>query len=227
MATTDVALERTSLSRSGAIRPTTRRSNPGGPRGARIDSIFGRAAAAAQPDHSDAVRVWNLHAVDALVNAPTAPIPGAGQTPRVSQLHLAIMHGAVYDAVNSIDGGYQPVSTRPPTGVAVGFAGGRGCNGRSSGARRARVTPPLSQVVRDRLDALYAETLAGIPDGSAKPDGIAAGAAAARAPGLVVGRDHVVLYSIADWPRAFVSGDDMQAARRRCRSRWRCPASST
>ncbi len=41
--------------------------------------------------------------------------------------------------------------------------------------------PPLPQAVRDRLDVLYADTLATIPDGAAKTDGIAAGAAAAAA----------------------------------------------
>jgi hypothetical protein len=41
--------------------------------------------------------------------------------------------------------------------------------------------PPLPQVVRDRLDVLYADALAGIPDGAAETDGIAAGAAAAEA----------------------------------------------
>ena len=41
--------------------------------------------------------------------------------------------------------------------------------------------PPLPQVVRDRLDGLYVDALAGIPDGAAKTDGIAAGAAAAAA----------------------------------------------
>ena len=42
-------------------------------------------------------------------------IPGAGQTPPVSQLHLAMVQGAVYDAVNAIDGGYQPyLADLPP-----------------------------------------------------------------------------------------------------------------
>ena len=44
------------------------------------------------------------------------------------------------------------------------------------------LVPALPQVVRDRLDALYAETLADIPNnGTSKEDGIAAGAAAAAA----------------------------------------------
>ena len=33
---------------------------------------------------STAVLDWNLNAINALVNAPTAAIPGAGQTPPVS-----------------------------------------------------------------------------------------------------------------------------------------------
>ena len=57
---------------------------------------------------NDAVLDWNLNAVNALVNAPAAATPGAGQTPPVSMLHLAMVQGAVYDAVNMIDGGYQP-----------------------------------------------------------------------------------------------------------------------
>ena len=41
--------------------------------------------------------------------------------------------------------------------------------------------PPLPQEIRDRLDALYADALAGIPDGDPKAEGISAGAAAAAA----------------------------------------------
>ena len=68
-----------------------------------------------RPEHSDAVRVWNLHASDALINATGAATPGAGQAPPVSQLHLAMVQGAVYDAVNAIVGGYQPYLPDLPT----------------------------------------------------------------------------------------------------------------
>ena len=50
-----------------------------------------------------------------------------------------------------------------------------------SSASASLPVPALPQVVRDRLDGLYAGALAGIPDGAAKTDGIAAGAAAAAA----------------------------------------------
>jgi hypothetical protein len=121
--------------------------------------------------------------MDALVNAPTAPVPGAGQTPPVSALHLAMVQGAVYDAVNSIDGGHQPylagLPDAPATAsqeAAVATAAHDVLVGLGIG-----VVPPLPQVVRDRLDAELAAELAGIPDGDTKTDGIAAGAAAAAA----------------------------------------------
>jgi hypothetical protein len=139
--------------------------------------------AAASPENSGAVRDWNLHAVNALINAPTAPTPGAGQSPPVSALHLAMVQGAVYDAVNAIDGGHQPyLAGLPPASpaasqdAAVATAAHHVLVGLGIG-----LVPPLPQVVRDRLDALYADSLAAIPDDAAKTDGIAAGAAAASA----------------------------------------------
>lgn len=146
-------------------------------------SVLGAAPATAQSEHSDVVRVWNLHASDALINAPTAPTPGAGQAPPVSQLHLAMVQGAVYDAVNAIVGGYQPyLPDLPPVSPAASqeAAVATAAHDVLVGLGIAPV-PPLPQVVRDRLDALYAAALAGIPDGAAKTEGVAAGAAAAAA----------------------------------------------
>ena len=39
----------------------------------------------------------------------------AGQPPPVSVLHFAMVHGAVYDAVNAIDRGHQPYLVQPPS----------------------------------------------------------------------------------------------------------------
>ena len=55
---------------------------------------------------ADAVTDWNLNATNALIVT-------AGQAPPVSVLHLAMVHGAVYDAVNAIDGGYEPYLVSP------------------------------------------------------------------------------------------------------------------
>lgn len=148
-----------------------------------LASVLGPAPAVADSEHSDAVRVWNLHASDALINAPTAATPGAGQAPPVSQLHLAMVQGAVYDAVNAIVGGYQPylpdLPAAPPS-ASQDAAVATAAHDVLVGLGIAPV-PPLPQVVLDRLDALYAAALAGIPDGDSKTEGVAIGAAAAAA----------------------------------------------
>lgn len=148
-----------------------------------VAPALGAAPAVAQPQHSDAVRVWNLHASDALINPTGADIPGAAQAPPVSQLHLAMVQGAVYDAVNAIVGGYQPyLPDLPPASpsasqdAAVATAAHHVLVGLGIG-----LVPALPQVVRDRLDGLYTAALASIPAGDAKTEGVAAGAAAAAA----------------------------------------------
>ena len=148
-----------------------------------VATVLGAPPAVAQSEHSDAVRVWNLHASDALINAPTAVTPGAGQAPPVSQLHLAMVQGAVYDAVNAIVGGYQPYLPElpPASGSASQDAAVATAAHHVLVGLGIAPVPPLPQVVRDRLDALYTAALADIPDGDAETDGVAAGAAAAAA----------------------------------------------
>ena len=136
---------------------------------------------AAAPQNPGTVRDWNAHALAALVNPATAAVPGAGLAPTVTAINMAMVQGAVYDAVNSIDRGHQPylagLPLASPTAsleAAVATAAHHVLLGIGGGA-----VPPLPQVVRDRLDALYAAELLGITDGPAKGQGIAAGEAAA------------------------------------------------
>ncbi len=139
-----------------------------------------QSAYAGPPD--DAVLDWNLNAVNALVNAPTAAIPGAGQSPPVSMLHLAMVQGAVYDAVNMIDGGYQPYH--------AGLPSAPGSASRAAAVATAAhhvlvgmvIVPALSATIVTRLNTLYADSLAAATtqDGAtAVSAGVAAGAAAA------------------------------------------------
>jgi len=61
---------------------------------------FLTALAAPALARADTVTQWNLNATNALLVA-------AGQPPQVSVPHLAMVHGAVYDAVNAIDGEHE------------------------------------------------------------------------------------------------------------------------
>jgi hypothetical protein len=149
-------------------------------------AIPATTSAAQSPSSADTVQEWNRHAMNALINAnsPTAPIPGAGQAPQVSALHLAMVQGAVYDAVNSIDGGHQPyLAGLPPASDSASkkAAVATAAHHMLVGLRREDLKAPvLPQVVQDWLNVKYAESLAGIPGGAAKVDkGVAAGAAAA------------------------------------------------
>ncbi len=113
---------------------------------------------------ADAVRDWNLNASTAL----------AAQDARVSVLHLAMVHGAVYDAVNAIDRGHRPYLVSPrakpwdsPDAAAATAA--------------YRVLVGIVPEQKPALEALYASSLAAIPDGPMKAGGIHAGETAAAA----------------------------------------------
>ena len=64
--------------------------------------------AVTEPD--DMVLRWNTIAVAAIGNRRRdgGTPPGLGQVPPLAPIHLAMVQGAVYDAVNAIDGGHEP-----------------------------------------------------------------------------------------------------------------------
>ena len=126
---------------------------------------------------------WNLHASEALINAPTAGTPGAGQTTPVASLHLAMVQTAVFDAVNMIDRGYVPYLDdlpQAPRSASTPAAVATAAHHVLVGLGIAPV-PSLPPAVINRLNTLYTDALAGIPDGPEKTAGIEAGAAAAAA----------------------------------------------
>ena len=65
-------------------------------------------SAAAASKSADMVLEWNLNAVNAIGNASTATPPGLGQPPPPSVIHLAMVHGAMYDAVMAIVRTHEP-----------------------------------------------------------------------------------------------------------------------
>jgi hypothetical protein len=126
------------------------------------------ALAAPVTAHADAVTDWNLNASNAIF------VTGA-QPPQLSVPHMAMVHGAVFDAVNAIDGGYEGylISSRLATPADSKEA--------AAATAAYRVLLSIVPVQKPVLDAQYAASLAGIPDGSSKTRGIAVGEAAAAA----------------------------------------------
>jgi hypothetical protein len=116
--------------------------------------------------------------------ASTAIMSTAGQPPHAAVLSLAMEQGAVYDAVNAIDGGHHPYLVAPPA-----RSGDSEEAAAATAAFRVLVgfperVPPLIGVVAAQLSTLqplYDASLATVPDGPAKTDGIAVGEAAAAA----------------------------------------------
>jgi hypothetical protein len=117
------------------------------------------------PARADVVTDWNGYAATALGAT-------AGQTGPVSVLHLAMVHGAMYDAVNAIHRRYQPYLRAPRA---------RRSYSRNAAAATAayRVLSALLPAQQPALDALYATSLASVPQGRAREGGITVGAATA------------------------------------------------
>jgi len=137
---------------------------------------------------NDAVRVWNERAIVTLTNGNTAATPGAMFPPPVAFIHLAIVQGAVYDAVNAIKGGHDPYlkGLKAPTSASKGAAASTAAHHVLIGLvdqapLTATLTADVKTAIKARLDAEYASSLAEIPAGQAKAKGIEVGAAAAAA----------------------------------------------
>jgi hypothetical protein len=128
---------------------------------------------------------WNAIASTAIMAAPPQ---GAGQPPHAAPLSLAMVQGAVYDAVNAIDGGHQPYLVAPPatSGASKDAAAATAAFCVLVGSSDDDPTDPceLPGLFPGQFSALkpaYDTSLASVPDGSAKDDGVEVGEAAATA----------------------------------------------
>jgi PAP2 superfamily len=134
---------------------------------------------------------WNAIASTAIM-AP--PPQGAGQPPQAAVLSLAMVQGAVYDAVNAIDGGHRPYLISPPASIEGSKEDAESAAAASAAFRVlvgfAELCDPdpavpcalrgLFPAQRSILRPVYEASLAAVPDGSAKDDGVAIGEAAAK-----------------------------------------------
>ena len=100
---------------------------------------------------ADTVTDWNGHASTALYNT-------AAQAPTVGTLHMAMVHGAMYDAVNAIDGQYEPYV----------YPGRRAAYWASKDAAAAtaayRVLASIVPSQQAQLEQLYHASLASVPE---------------------------------------------------------------
>jgi hypothetical protein len=119
----------------------------------------------AAADVPDQVLAWNLHAYNELIGVKA-------QSPVVAVLHLAMVHGAIYDAVNAIDGGYGPYLGAPEAKDSYS-------EDAAAAAAGYRVLLNLLPDREPQLTPYYVASLALIPDGEAEDGGVATGEAAA------------------------------------------------
>jgi hypothetical protein len=121
-------------------------------------------ASASAVDVPDQVLAWNQHAIDELIGTQ-----GAG-----AMQYLAPVHGAMYDAVNAIEGGYDPYLVAPPAEPTY--------------SKDAAAATAAYQVLlwllpgrATQLAQYHSDSLALIPDGPDEQGGIEVGMAAAQA----------------------------------------------
>ncbi|HEY7795436.1 MAG TPA: vanadium-dependent haloperoxidase [Gaiellaceae bacterium] len=117
---------------------------------------------------ADTVTDWNAHASNALMTV-------AAQAPTVSTIHMAMVHGAVYDAVNAIDRSHRhylyftnrvlPKASKDAAAATAAY----------------RVLVSIVPAQQPALEPLYQASLAAIPDSSAKTAGIQYGEESAAA----------------------------------------------
>jgi hypothetical protein len=147
---------------------------------------IGVAMGAAVPASADMVTDWN-----AITVKTVSPL-----RPPLGNYLAAIVHAAIYDAVNAIDRGHQVynVEIMAPAGASTEAAAAAAAHG------------ALVKLVPDQqlaLDAALASSLKALPDGQAKTDGIAVGTEAAAktvAARAADGRDAKVPYVPASAP---------------------------
>lgn len=112
--------------------------------------------------NADAVLDWNTH-------ASTASVAVAQKGPPLVALDLALVHTAIYDAVNAIAGyPFEPYGVTPEVITPASPEA-------ATAAAAHAVLVALFPTQQADLDAKYATSLALIPDGSAKTNGIAVG----------------------------------------------------
>ncbi|ABW14600.1 phosphoesterase PA-phosphatase related [Parafrankia sp. EAN1pec] len=143
------------------------------------------ARAAGENTSTNVVIIWDR-------NAQTAIWDVAGQQPQVQARSFAMVHGAVYDAVNAIAGRpYQPYLLAPR-------ASGRESTDAAVATAAFQVLSSLFPAQRPRLQTQYDEWMANLPDDAAKRSGTAVGGQTAAA--MISARQNDGAFGNPTWP---------------------------
>ena len=122
---------------------------------------------------ANSVTDWSAIAQNAVTLPPAAG--GAGKFPAASTIYMAMVHIAIYDAVNTIVPGYRrfmETDLSPRPGASLDAAVAAAAHG---------VLVGMFPAQQAQLDAKLVAALAAIPDGDAKTDGVALGVEVAAA----------------------------------------------
>jgi hypothetical protein len=112
------------------------------------------------PARADVVTIWNEKAI--------ALLPKMGKQGPFNLRGLAMMHAAMFDAVNAVERRYSPFK--------VDMTAQQGASAEAAAAAAARrILLELVPQRREEIDAVYRATVASIPDGDAKSRGAALG----------------------------------------------------
>jgi hypothetical protein len=126
----------------------------------RVFGLFALALALPAVSSADVVTEWN--------QKTEASIAEAKQLPFVGTRTMAIVHAAMFDAINSIEGRYTPYKFK--------VSAPAGSSPEAAGAAAAHATlVKLFPEQKAALDAAYAEALARIAEGPGKTAGISVG----------------------------------------------------
>ena len=146
----------------------------------------------------DAVRAWNEIAVNTLIGLPGP----AGGAPPAAQIHVAMVQGAVYDAVNAIGPRrYRPyLLTRRFSAWAsqdAAVAAAAYLTLRDIVSTVPNLPDATRTALLGTLATHYADALADVPDGRAEAKGITVGMTAAEA--MIAARDHDGRFGPSQW----------------------------
>jgi hypothetical protein len=144
----------------------------------------------AHQPQADVVADWNETGVAVLLAA----------TPPLTGVHLAMMHAAIFDAVNAIDKHYKPFGVSPKAPV-------QGASREAAAASAAyHLLKELAPGQASTLDAAYAKSLQAVPNGVGETRGVVIGKEVAA--GWIAlrtgdGRDAVVPYTFGSGPGVY------------------------